>query len=312
MKYKQLDKKLKDQIDILLDVGYSMRKVGRELNISHSTISRYKNNIYTKRTIDIRKKYAHLIDYLNSHYEPKVHSVEVCLSNYKRYNPYKPIVSSQQVYNWINQGKLMIRAEKMCYKRRRRKKPISGMMNHFLWNLDTKTVLPIGLRPKNIENRDEIGHLEIDSIIGKKKESAAIISIVDRCSRMTWLIKAEYRRDYYTSSLICKFIENNNIITRSITVDNGLEFKTMGITAKTLGVKLYKCDPYCSFQRGTNERANAIVRRFIPKGQSLYNVGQQYLDDICFKINSMPRKIFDFKTSFEIDFNKSRSGAVEI
>lgn len=312
MKYKQLDKKLKDQIDILLDVGYSMRKVGRELNISHSTISRYKNNIYTKRTIDIRKKYAHLMDYLNSHYEPKVHSVEVCLSNYKRYNPYKPIVSSQQVYNWINQGKLMIRAEKMCYKRRRRKKPISGMMNHFLWNLDTKTVLPIGLRPKNIENRDEIGHLEIDSIIGKKKESAAIISIVDRCSRMTWLIKAEYRRDYYTSSLICKFIENNNIITRSITVDNGLEFKTMGITAKTLGVKLYKCDPYCSFQRGTNERANAIVRRFIPKGQSLYNVGQQYLDDICFKINSMPRKIFDFKTSFEIDFNKSRSGAVEI
>ena len=129
---------------------------------------------------------------------------------------------------------------------------------------------------------------------------------------MNWLIKAEYRLDYYTSSLIRKFIEENKIVTKSITVDNGLEFNTMGITAKRLGVKLYKCDPYCSFQRGSNERANAIVRRFIPKGKSLYNIGQQYLDDIAFKINSMPRKMFDFKTAYEIEFLKMNSGAVEI
>ncbi|MDE8079914.1 IS30 family transposase [Erysipelothrix rhusiopathiae] len=312
MKYKQLDKKMKDQIDILLSIGFSMRKAARKLNISHSTISRYKNNVYKKRTIDIREKYSHLIEYLHSHYDHKVHSVEVCLSNYKRYHPYKPCVSSQQIYNWINQGKLDIKPNRMCYKRRKRKKRISGMMNHLRWNLEEKTVLPISLRPKYIEKRNEIGHLEIDSIIGKKHESAAIISIVDRCSRMTWLIKAEYRYDYYTSNLIRKFIEENNITTKSITVDNGLEFKTLGITAKRLGVKLYKCDPYCSFQRGTNERANAIVRRFIPKGKSMYDIAQQYLDDICFKINSMPRKIFDFKTAYEIDFNKSKSGAVEI
>ncbi|WP_159641527.1 helix-turn-helix domain-containing protein, partial [Erysipelothrix anatis] len=49
MKYKQLNKKIKDQIDILLSVGYSMRQVGRELNISHSTVSRYKSNHYKKR-----------------------------------------------------------------------------------------------------------------------------------------------------------------------------------------------------------------------------------------------------------------------
>ncbi|NBA01622.1 helix-turn-helix domain-containing protein, partial [Erysipelothrix rhusiopathiae] len=48
MKYKQSDKKMKDQIDILLSIGYSMRKAARKLNISHSTISRYKNNVYKK------------------------------------------------------------------------------------------------------------------------------------------------------------------------------------------------------------------------------------------------------------------------
>ena len=68
----------------------------------------------------------------------------------------------------------------------------------------------------------------------------------------------------------------NEIIVKSITVDNGLEFQALGITAKKLGVKLYKCDPYCSFQRGTNERTNALVRRFIPKGESMKFVTQYY------------------------------------
>ncbi len=80
-----------------------------------------------------------------------------------------------------------------------------------------------------------------------------------------------------------------------------LEYK--GLTAKKLGVKLYKCDPYCSFQRGTNERMNGMVRRFIPKGNSLKIVSQIYLDDIAFEINFMPKKIFDFKSAFEIESN---------
>ena len=70
-----------------------------------------------------------------------------------------------------------------------------------------------------------------------------------------------------------------------------------------MGVKLYKCDPYCSFQRGTNERMNALVRRFIPKGSSLKMVPQVYLDDISFEINYMPKKIFDFKSVFDIELD---------
>ena len=184
-------------------------------------------------------------------------------------------------------------------------------MAHLQWNLENKTVLPIRLRPKHIENRDEIGHLEIDSIIGKRNEYDSIISIVDRCSRMMWLIKAEYKNEYYIDKLIYNFIVENEITVKSITTDNGVEFKALGITAKKLGVKLYKCDPYCSFQRGTNERYNALVRRYLPKGKSFINVAQQYLDDIVFKLNSMPRKMFDFKTPYEIDYIQTISGAVE-
>lgn len=312
MNYKQLDEKKKVQIDTLLDNGFSMREIGRRMNISHSTVSRYKSGIYKKREIDIKVKYKVFIEYLYKHYDWKCKSIELCIHDFKKYHPRKPRVSVKQVYNWINEGKIDIRVKDTCYKRRKRRKKTSAMMEHMLWNVSNKTVLPIGLRPKYIENRDELGHLEIDSIIGKKNEYPTIISIVDRCSRVLWLIKAEARNEYYIQNLIRKYIEENEIIVKSITIDNGLEFKAMGIAAKRLGVKLYKCDPYCSFQRGTNERANGLVRRYIPKGKSMYEVEQQYLDDICFKINTMARKMFDFKTPYEIEFQYTRSGAVEI
>jgi len=304
MNYKQLTPKKKVAIDTLLDQGYSMRKTAELLKISHSTVSRYRSRKYRRRKLNIYEKYRIFIDFLYNHYDRRHHSIEVCVYLFKRNYEYAPSVSVQQVYNWIKDGKINIARENICYKRRKNKKKKSGMMGHFLWNLENKTVLPISLRPKKVELRNEIGHLEIDSIIGKRNENKAIISIVDRCTRRVWLIKAEYTYEHYTSNLIYNYIISKNIIVKSITTDNGLEFKTMGIAAKRLGVKEYKCDPYCSFQRGSNERMNAIIRRWIPKGESLKLKPQRYLDDISFQINSMPRKIFDFKTSFDIELNK--------
>ena len=296
MNYKQLTEKNKVEIDILLKQNLSMREVGRRLGISHSTISRYKAGIYKKRKIDINKKYEIFIKYLFDHYDRRDHSIEVCVYRFKRQCPWAKCVSVKQVYNWIEQGKIFLERKDLCYKKHKRKRR-SGMMEHFLWNLENKTILPISLRPKYIEERNEPGHLEIDSILGKKDEQQAIISIVDRCTRRLWLIKAEYRYDYYTANLIYKYIIKNDIDVKSITVDNGLEFKALGIAAKRLGIKLYKCDTYCSFQRGSNERMNAIVRRYLPKGTSFKITPQCYLEDIAFNINSMPRKIFGFKSA---------------
>lgn len=310
MNYKQLTKEKKAQIDILLEQGLSMRKTAEILGINHSTISRYKAGIYKKRKIVITEKYNIFLQYLYSHYDRKTCSIEVCVFKFKRNYIYAKCPTVKQVYNWVNEGKIKLTKDKLCYKKRRGKK--TGMMNHTKWNLDNKTVLPISLRPKYINKRDEIGHLEIDSILGKKNEYDSIISIVDRCTRRVWLIKSQYKQEYYTSNLIYNFIIENEITVKSITVDNGLEFQALGIAAKKLGVKLYKCDPYCSFQRGTNERTNALVRRFIPKGNSLKLVTQYYLDNISFEINSMPRKLFDYKCSYDIELNYIKNGAVEI
>ena len=299
MNYTQLTNEKKAQIDILLSQGLSMRKAAEVLGISHSTISRYKANLYKKRMIDITKKYEIFLQYLYSHYDYKTCSIEICVMKFKKYYLNAKCPTTQQVYNWINEGKIKLHKKDLCYKKHRSSK--SSMMSHTKWNFDNKTVLPISLRPKYINKRDELGHLEIDSILGLKKEYSSIISIVDRCSRRVWLIKAEYKNEYYIDKTIYEFILKHEILVRSITVDNGLEFEALGLTAKKLGVKLYKCDPYCSFQRGTNERTNALVRRFIPKGSSMKFISQIYLDGICFEINSMPRKIFDYKCAFDIE-----------
>jgi len=301
MNYTQLTEKKKVEIDILLKQGLSMRKVASILGISHSTISRYKAGVYKKRKIDITERYPIFLDYLYSHYDRRTSSIELCVYMFKKRYKAAKCPTVQQIYNWINKGKINLTRDKLCYKKRRNKR--YGMMQHTKWNLDNKTVLPISLRPKYIDNRDEIGHLEIDSILGKKNEQDSIISIVDRCTRKLWLIKADYKNEYYIDRLIYNYILKEEIIVKSITVDNGLEFEALGLTAKKLGVKLYKCDPYCSFQRGTNERMNAMVRRFIPKGSSMKLKPQIYLDDICFKINSMPRKIFDFKCAYEVELD---------
>ena len=299
MNYKQLTTEKKAQIDILLTHGLSMRKVAEILGISHSTISRYKSGIYKKRKIDITKKYDIFLQYLYSHYNYKTCSIEVCVHKFKKSYINAPSPNVKQVYNWINEGKIKLTKKDLCYKKHKSNR--SSMMSHTKWNFDNKTVLPISLRPKYINKRDELGHLEIDSILGLKKEYSSIISIVDRCSRRVWLIKAEYKNEYYIDKLIYNFLLKNEVLVKSITVDNGLEFDALGLTAKKLGVKLYKCDPYCSFQRGTNERTNALVRRFIPKGSSMKYVSQVYLDEICFEINSMPRKLFDYKCSYDIE-----------
>lgn len=107
MNYTQLTKEKKAQIDILLKQGMSMRKTAEILGISHSTISRYKSNVYKKREIDINKKYYIFLRYLYTHYDYKTCSIEICVMKFKKQYLNANCPTFQQVYNWINERKLL-------------------------------------------------------------------------------------------------------------------------------------------------------------------------------------------------------------
>lgn len=154
----------------------------------------------------------------------------------------------------------------------------------------------IDQRPKEIETRKTIGHWEGDAIIYKYK--TAIQSIVERKLKYTILTKLMRKTaDETTNAFITNLKE---YYVESLTVDNGSENRDHKRIAGKLKAKVYFCHPYHSWEKGTNENTNGLVRRYLPRGSSLENVTQDDLDDIAFELNNRPRKSLQYNTPTEM------------
>lgn len=165
-------------------------------------------------------------------------------------------------------------------------------------------------RPAAINKRLEPGHWEMDCVIGKSSgRRQALLTLTERVSRYEIIMRLE-RKD--AKSVVCALdklekqfgAEEFRRIFLSITVDNGCEFSDVrGLEYSKNGNKrtqLYYCHPYASSERGMNERHNRIIRRFLPKGQSLFGVTQKDCDDISSWMNNYPRKVLDWATPAQL------------
>jgi len=155
-------------------------------------------------------------------------------------------------------------------------------------------------RPKHIDLRQEIGHWEGDLIIGKNQKSA-IGTIVERKSRYTLIVKLKARNSKEVAKMFSKILNKlNPILKKSMTYDNGVEMaRHENITQKT-GMKIYFAHPYSSWERGTNENTNGLIRRYLPKGTDFNLINKKQLMIIQEKLNNRPRKIIGYKTPKEI------------
>ena len=148
--------------------------------------------------------------------------------------------------------------------------------------------------------REEFGHWEIDSVLGKKKDTEpAIMTIVERKTRMSLWIKIKDHSsmaiDEALQSLINRFGTKKSEVFKSITGDNGSEFANLS-NIENNGISVYFTHPYTSCEKGTNECHNKMLRRFIPKGKSIDDYSAE--DMLCFSdvINELPRKILNYHT----------------
>ena len=87
---------------------------------------------------------------------------------------------------------------------------------------------------------------------------------------------------------------------KSITINNGIEFSKIGLLVKWINCHVYYCEPYASYQRGSNEHINGIIRRFWKKGTDFSNLSNEEILDNQNKINQMPREIFNWKSSLDL------------
>lgn len=161
-------------------------------------------------------------------------------------------------------------------------------------NPDSRGVLrgkrPLDERPPGAQNRSTRGHFEIDLMHGKP-HTHCILTLVDRKTLYTKIIKLKNKSNSEVALKLIPAIHQLGI--KSITADNGTEWHGFKEIEKATNIKFYFAKPYHSWERGTNENTNGLIRQYIPKGNSIKYLSQNYCDKIANKLNQRPRKILD-------------------
>ena len=218
----------------------------------------------------------------------------------KRNKPCKTVISKTTMYRYIEMGMFLNVSMRECPMGQRKKKRRKATVKR------PPKGTSIEKRPLEIFARDTFGHWEQDSVIGKSKgTNESLLVLTERKTRYEIILRTNGKTRAATVQAL------NNLIPmlppgtfQTITVDNGSEFQDCkGMEYDQNNNKrltVYYCHPYCSCERGSNERNNRIIRRYLPKGKSLRHVTQQDCDRIAAAINDMPRKILGYATAREL------------
>jgi IS30 family transposase len=295
------------EIAILLKKQYSMREIGRSMERSHNTIS-YEvkaNSVHNQydphkahQKARNRKKYrkfqyskieqypkikAIIIEKLENHWNPDE------IAGWLKANQPQFYVSKSSIYNWLHTG----RGDRYC--------DLLYSKRHYVKQHKKKTkrvLIPdrIGIedRPLGSSNRTRYGHYEADTIVSRRGGTGAILVLIERKSRYVHLWKLPNLKPRGVATRLTTAQDNLRI--NSITFNNGIE----NIYHQDIGVPTYFCDPYSSWQKGTVEQVNKMIRRYVPKGTDLVGVTQTKLDWIAERINKKPRKVLGYRSAVEV------------
>jgi len=160
--------------------------------------------------------------------------------------------------------------------------------------------LSIEERPAEVDTREEFGHFEIDTIVGKRDgQESVIMTMIERQTRFQIIRLIDGRDadsvDYAMQEVIAEY----GSVIKSITADNGPEFTTLSQIMSPVA-PVYFTHPYTSSERGTNEVHNRMVRQYFPKGESLDNASPAEVANTADKLNNMPRHQLGFQTPSEL------------
>lgn len=164
----------------------------------------------------------------------------------------------------------------------------------------------IELRPAGVSHRDSFGHWEMDSVVGKNKgKRQSLLVLTERFTRYEIIVHQPDKTAKSTVNALNKLIRQfPDGVFRTITVDNGSEFAdSKGIEFSPDGSRrlyAYYCHPYTSCERGSNENANKIIRRFFPKGRSLEKCTSKDCKRVMDYMNNLPRKVLGYRTAAEL------------
>lgn len=158
---------------------------------------------------------------------------------------------------------------------------------------------PIASRPQTVESRHQIGHWEGDTLIGAGRKQA-IVNLTERKSGFCLLAHVRNKTSEAVSEAIIRLLSPFQARVKTLTFDNGLEFARHGEIDRALQSTSYFADPYASWQRGTNENTNGLIRQYLPKSRAFDTVTQEELAMIMDRLNHRPRKRLGWKTPHQV------------
>ena len=306
MNYTHLTQEERYQIYALLREGFSKRHIAFRLQRAPSTITReLKRN---KNRNGYFAKHAHKLARKRLSPNPKTITQDQWIEVEKllslQWSPEQIsshiIVSLHSIYRYIYRDK---RAGGSLYKHLR----FRNQRKRKYGQPETRGQLTnrrnIKERPPIVEERTRFGDLEIDTIVGKKHQQS-LVSIVDRKTGYLWLKKCRNRKSEDVLKATIELLKPMKKNIKTITADNGKEFSQHIQIAKALKIDFYFADPYSSWQRGTNENTNGLIRQYILKGSDLDDYSDQYIEDITTKINHRPRKRLGFRSPSQVLFQE--------
>ena len=219
--------------------------------------------------------------------KPRVHRVVTFVNTYRIQHVVAIVPSTKTLYNYIHQGLLEIKAIDFPRAVRIRKK--------FTKRPSTKKHLgkSIEERLEEINNRSRFGDWEIDSVLGGKiVGEPSILTLVERQTRYAITKKLVEKKAEYVNQAVIECMKLYPI--KSITADNGNEFAPL---SEIEGLDVYFAHAYSSYDRGTYEHFNGLLREFIPRGSSLKELSQDLLEYYTKGINERPRRILGYQSA---------------
>src|SRR5829696_2868142 len=160
----------------------------------------------------------------------------------------------------------------------------------------------ISERPAEVEARREVGHWEVDTVMGTGSKDC-VATLVERKTGLVLIGKLADRTARGLGRRLTRLIRSAGRV-ETVTADNGTEFHDYRRVERLTGAAFYFARPYHSWERGSNENANGLIRQYLPKGASMAGLSQQQCNAIARKLNTRPRKRLGFRTPLEC-FNES-------
>jgi IS30 family transposase len=204
------------------------------------------------------------------------------------------LVCTKTLYRYIDQGLLRVRNIDLPLKVRR--KPGKARDKQRKRILGTS----IDERPEEVNDRKSFGHWEIDTVIGKRSSDGAILTLTERKTRTELIEPLANRTSQCVTDALQRLAERFGDrfpkVFKTITADNGSEFSELDTFLQSRGCNAYFAHPYSSYERGSNERHNGLIRRLIPKGTAISSLDNSFIKSVQDWCNNLPRKILDYQT----------------